>query len=221
MANTAGTKRLIKEFKALQADADPMFRAAYTEKDVRTWYFIIRGAPDTVYEEGFYMGKLIFPLKYPFGPPRVQMITPSDRFRVNQDLCLSISSFHPESWNPAWGVRSVIVGLQSFMSDVADPATAGGITARRECCTPARMKERRLKLAQKSKAFNKKHKAYQKYFMGFMVTPMENKKQDEEKTEKPTKRAPKATSSTKRTRVVDLTEDAPPTKKKHSQKKPS
>lgn len=29
-------------------------------------------------------------------------------------ICLSISSFHPESWNPAWKVSQIVVGLSMF-----------------------------------------------------------------------------------------------------------
>ena len=36
-------------------------------------------------------------------------------------LCLSISDYHPESWNPAWTVETILLGLVSFMVDPADP----------------------------------------------------------------------------------------------------
>ncbi|PAA49681.1 hypothetical protein BOX15_Mlig029826g3 [Macrostomum lignano] len=43
------------------------------------------------------------------------MITPSGRFKVNSRLCLSISDFHPDTWNPAWCVSTILTGLLSFM----------------------------------------------------------------------------------------------------------
>lgn len=51
---------------------------------------------------GQYHGKLKFPSNYPFAPPSVMMITPSGRFKPSERLCLSMSDFHPETWNPAW-----------------------------------------------------------------------------------------------------------------------
>lgn len=30
-------------------------------------------------------------------------------------LCLSISDFHPDTWNPAWSVGTILTGLLSFM----------------------------------------------------------------------------------------------------------
>ena len=43
------------------------------------------------------------------------MITPNGRFKTNQKLCLSISDFHPDTWNPAWSVSTILTGLLSFM----------------------------------------------------------------------------------------------------------
>lgn len=64
---------------------------------------------------GFYHGKLIFPKDYPFRPPRIIMITPNGRFQTNTRLCLSISDFHPDTWNPAWSAATILTGLLSFM----------------------------------------------------------------------------------------------------------
>lgn len=44
------------------------------------------------------------------------MITPSGRFQINARLCLSISDFHPDTWNPSWTVSTIIMGLISFMN---------------------------------------------------------------------------------------------------------
>jgi ubiquitin-conjugating enzyme E2 J2 len=43
------------------------------------------------------------------------MSTPSGRFKPDTRLCLTMSDFHPESWNPLWSVSSILSGLQSFM----------------------------------------------------------------------------------------------------------
>lgn len=46
------------------------------------------------------------------------MITPNGRFQSNTRLCLSMSDFHPDTWNPAWSVESILKGLLSFMVGV-------------------------------------------------------------------------------------------------------
>lgn len=74
-----------------------------------------------------YHGKLLFPAAYPFKPPSILMLTPSGRFAVNQRLCLSMSDYHPESWNPMWSVSSILAGLQSFFYE--ETPTTGSVAA--------------------------------------------------------------------------------------------
>ena len=71
------------------------------------------------------MGKLTFTDEYPWKPPRITMTTESGRFKVNEPICLSISEHHPESWDPTWTIRSIIIGLISFF--LTDPETLGSI----------------------------------------------------------------------------------------------
>jgi hypothetical protein len=45
------------------------------------------------------------PPEYPFKPLRIVFLTPSARFETNTKVCLIFSAFHPELWQPAWGIR--------------------------------------------------------------------------------------------------------------------
>lgn len=54
------------------------------------------------------------------------MITPNGRFKENTRLCLSMSDYHPDLWNPGWSVATILNGLLSFMT--GDEATTGSIT---------------------------------------------------------------------------------------------
>lgn len=71
------------------------------------------------------MGTLMFPPEYPYKPPAIRMTTPSGRFEPKTRICLSISDYHPRTWNPAWSVSTVLVGLLSFMC--SDEQSAGSI----------------------------------------------------------------------------------------------
>jgi ubiquitin-conjugating enzyme E2 J2 len=44
------------------------------------------------------------------------MMTPSGRFQPSTRLCLTISDFHPKSFNPTWEVSTILTGLLSFMT---------------------------------------------------------------------------------------------------------
>ena len=69
----------------------------------------------------------MFPPDYPFAPPAIRMHTPSGRFQPSTRLCLSISDFHPKSFNPAWEVSTILIGLMSFMT--SDEMTTGSVHA--------------------------------------------------------------------------------------------
>jgi ubiquitin-conjugating enzyme E2 J2 len=55
------------------------------------------------------------------------MHTPSGRFQPSSRLCLSISDFHPKSFNPAWEVSTILIGLLSFMT--SEEMTTGSISS--------------------------------------------------------------------------------------------
>ncbi|KAF4322276.1 hypothetical protein BBO99_00004110 [Phytophthora kernoviae] len=115
MATAMASKRLRKEYLALQRNPVENIRAAPLEKNILEWHYVITGTEGTPYEGGFYHGKLKFPPEYPMKPPSVLMLTPNGRFDVNRRICLSMSDFHPETWNPLWAVGSILTGLYSFM----------------------------------------------------------------------------------------------------------
>lgn len=120
-------KRLEIEEKKLKADPPEFIKASPDPANILIWYYLITGPPGTPYEGGQYVGTVRFPPAYPFAPPGIQMITPSGRFQTETRLCLSISDYHPESWNPIWGMSSILVGLLSFM--VGKESTLGSINS--------------------------------------------------------------------------------------------
>ena len=77
---------------------------AHPSSNLLEWHYVLEGAKDTDYQGGLYHGKLVFPPQYPFKPPSISLFTPNGRFAVNTKLCLSMTDYHPESWNPMWSV---------------------------------------------------------------------------------------------------------------------
>ncbi|KAI9699922.1 MAG: Ubiquitin-conjugating enzyme E2 6 [Bogoriella megaspora] len=127
MATRAANKRLAREYAAIQANPPPYITAHPSESNILEWHYILTGPPGTPYEGGQYWGTLIFPPDYPFAPPAIRMHTPSGRFQPSTRLCLSISDFHPKSFNPAWEVSTILIGLMSFMT--SEEMTTGSISA--------------------------------------------------------------------------------------------
>lgn len=85
-------------------------------KNIYEWHYCIFGLKDCAYENGFYHGKLMFPPEYPMKPPGIMMLTPNGRFEPKSRICLSISDFHPETWNPIWKTETIMTALISFMT---------------------------------------------------------------------------------------------------------
>ncbi|KAG9241467.1 ubiquitin-conjugating enzyme [Calycina marina] len=127
MATRAANKRLTREYQTISKNPPPFIVAHPSESNILEWHYILTGPPDTPYHNGQYWGTLIFPADYPFAPPAIRMHTPSGRFSPSTRLCLSISDFHPKSYNPAWEVSTILIGLLSFMT--SEEMTTGSVGA--------------------------------------------------------------------------------------------
>lgn len=109
--------RLKKELQMLVEDAPDFAHLRPDDDNTLLWNYLIEGPPGSVYEGGWYWGVLKLPENYPLAPPSILMMTPSGRFETNTRICMSMSDFHPESWQPAWWLSSLMKGLVSFMID--------------------------------------------------------------------------------------------------------
>lgn len=136
MGNTPAVKRLRKEHQEIQKMAEEASGRPYVpsappdaanahglpfsvhplESDFLEWHFTLAGPADTPYAGGLYHGRISFPADYPFAPPNVFFATPSGRFETNTRICLSVTSYHPEQWQPAWGARTMLLAIRDHFS---------------------------------------------------------------------------------------------------------
>lgn len=131
----------------------PHIQAHPLPNNLLEWHFVLEGAKGTDFEGGIYHGKLVFPPNYPFKPPSISIFTPNGRFAINTKLCLSITDFHPESWNPMWSVGTILTGLLSFMYDT-QPTTGSINTSKQE----------KQRLARESLGYNCRNATFRKLF---------------------------------------------------------
>ena len=153
------TKRLNRDFKLLLSDPIPGIDVALNEDNILDWHFVLHGKKDTLYENGVYHGKLVFPLTFPFSPPKILFLTPNGRFRVNERICFSLSDYHPEEWKPAYTVTAVLRGIYDFMHDNTE--TIGSIET-----SESEMRQ----LATDSNKYNLTNDTFCKLFPQFRVT---------------------------------------------------
>lgn len=107
-------KRLMKEAQELH-EATEDFYAQPLEDNLFEWHFTVRGASESEFDNGLYHGRIILPPEYPMKPPSIILLTPNGRFEINKKICLSISGYHPESWQPSWSIRTALVAIIGFM----------------------------------------------------------------------------------------------------------
>ncbi|KAF4603880.1 hypothetical protein EYR40_001053 [Pleurotus pulmonarius] len=112
--NNSAVKRIMQEAKELANDPCTDYSAAPLEDDIFEWHCTLRGPSGTEFEGGLYHFRILLPAEYPFRPPSIMMLTPNGRFELNTKICISFTSYHEELWQPAWGVRTAIIGLQGF-----------------------------------------------------------------------------------------------------------
>ncbi|KAL1916488.1 uncharacterized protein VTP21DRAFT_5679 [Calcarisporiella thermophila] len=120
--------RIQKELAEAGKNPDHSIYLHYDEDDMRNVKALITGPPDTPYAFGMFEFTMRFPDSYPSQPPKVAALTTNyGRTRFNPNIyangkvCLSILGTWPgeagEQWRPAHGISSVLLSIQSLMSD--------------------------------------------------------------------------------------------------------
>jgi len=134
------TKRISRELQRISPEK--ILRAKYlTSKNFLEGYAIIKGAPDSPYEGGFYIIKFSFPnpsdqsgKHYPFVPPICKYLTncphrQNPNLYENGKVCLSlINTWNTEDnrqeggWKPSKNIEQVIISIQGncFVSNALD-----------------------------------------------------------------------------------------------------
>ena len=76
------------------------------------WIFKICGKEiyDNVLTFGIFL-ILIFTINFLFFTHH----QPNGRFEVGKKICLSISGYHPETWQPSWSIRTALLAIIGFM----------------------------------------------------------------------------------------------------------
>jgi ubiquitin-conjugating enzyme E2 J1 len=115
-------RRIQRELSEIQSNPSKHWVCESVNDNLLEWHFTLRGPPGTEFEGGLYHGRILLPQKYPFAPPSIMLLNPNGRFETNKKICLSISNHHPETWQPAWGIRTIMEALRSFFPTPGDGA---------------------------------------------------------------------------------------------------
>jgi len=124
MDGIAAAKRLRKELQNLEratAKNDPddydIYLRPTSPCSILKWTALLRGPPDTPYENGIFQVSIRCNSDYPLSPPTIAFETkifhPNVHFRTG-DVCLDILK---KEWSPAWGLQAACRAVIALMSD--------------------------------------------------------------------------------------------------------
>jgi ubiquitin-protein ligase len=117
--NKITIKRINGDFKAYEKAEPKYFDILPNPNNILEIHFLMYGLPNTIYQGGMYICKIVHNPEYPRKAPDYYVLTPNGRFDINKKICLTNSSYHQDDWAPAaWNLITILEGFSSvFHSD--------------------------------------------------------------------------------------------------------
>jgi ubiquitin-conjugating enzyme E2 D/E len=109
-------RRLQKELSEIQKDTPVNCSAGPTNSDLFNWEATIIGPTETPYEGGIFNLKILFPVDYPFKPPKITFETRiyHPNINANGGICLDILK---DQWSPALNITKVLLSICSLLDE--------------------------------------------------------------------------------------------------------
>lgn len=96
---------------------DDVYLRPSSSSSILQWTALIRGPPDTPYENGIFRLMIRCGTDYPLAPPSIAFETkifhPNVHFRTG-DVCLDILK---KEWSPAWGLQAACRAVVALLGD--------------------------------------------------------------------------------------------------------
>ncbi|SAL95609.1 hypothetical protein [Absidia glauca] len=127
---------LSRQLKDLQKNPVDGFSAGLVGDNIYQWEIMVMGAPDTLYEGGFFKALMTFPSTYPIMPPTLKFASEMYHPNVYPDGTVCISILHPpgddkygyeqanERWSPVHTVETILLSVISMLSSPNDESPA-------------------------------------------------------------------------------------------------
>jgi len=112
---TTNYPRIVKEIEEIRKNIDKNFKIYVSDKNLMDWYILYSNIDDERFKNGEYLLHIKLQEGYPFKPPEFKWLTPNGRFEINTKICYNISTYHEETWNPLWRMRTIIIGILSML----------------------------------------------------------------------------------------------------------
>ncbi|EGC36615.1 hypothetical protein DICPUDRAFT_87349 [Dictyostelium purpureum] len=110
------TKRIQKELADITTDPPAGCSAGPVGDNLYEWMSTIIGPDGSPYQGGVFFLHILFPVDYPFKPPKIQFKTKIYHCNINSngDICLDILK---NNWSPALNIGKVLLSISSLLTD--------------------------------------------------------------------------------------------------------
>lgn len=109
-------KRIKKELEEFGRDPPANCSAGPLGDDYFHWEAMLMGPSNSPFQGGLFRLNIVFPLDYPFKPPKITFITKIYHPNVNANgiICLDILK---NQWSPALTISKVLLSISSLLDD--------------------------------------------------------------------------------------------------------
>jgi len=130
MASKQVTKRLLHELRSYEKDpSDALLHLGpINDQELTHWTAVLKGIPDTAYQNGLWKLNITIPDTYPNKPPTITFITPICHPNVHfktGEICLDLLK---SSWSPVYSIKQTLEAVQQLLTS-AEPDSPLNIDA--------------------------------------------------------------------------------------------
>ena len=108
--------RIKVEYEELSKEPPSNISAGPIGSDMMYWEATILGPSESPYAGGIYKLEIIFPINYPFKPPKIRFVTPIYHPNINKQgsICLDILNIN---WSPVLSITKLLLSICSLLTD--------------------------------------------------------------------------------------------------------
>lgn len=113
----SAARRILKEMKDMEASpVDNCTAGPVDPNNIYNWKGTIIGPEKSPYEGGLFQLEIVFPMEYPFKPPKVIFLTKVYHPNINSagGICLDILK---DAWVPSLTIGKVLLSISSLLTD--------------------------------------------------------------------------------------------------------